>query len=305
MLVSSASLLRRAQKGRYAVPAFNINHLESLMAIMRAAEETRSPVIIQTSEGAIEYAGMEMLIAMVRVAAKTKLPMVLHLDHGKRLEILKQAIGLGYTSVMFDGSSLPYDENVRITKQIVTLAHKRDVSVEAEIGALRGIEDLVSVEARDAALTHPEQAAAFAKATGCDALAVAVGTAHGAYKFKGKTHLDFDRLKHIAKLVKQPIVLHGASGVREDVLALAKQYGAKLGEARGVLDADIKQAIKLGVCKVNIDTDLRLAFTAGIREATYAMPEVIDPRELLRPATLLMTEVAKQKMKLFGSAGKG
>jgi fructose-bisphosphate aldolase class II len=304
MLVSSKSLLVKARAKKFAVPAFNVNNLEIIKSVMAAAVAMKSPVIVQTSEGAIDYAGMDYLIAMARVAAAAKVPVVFHLDHGKDLKIIKQAIQSGYTSVMFDGSALPDKENIAKTKQVVAWARAKNVSVEAEIGVLAGIEDFVSVEAKDAALTDPEQAAAFAHATGCDALAVAIGTSHGAFKFKGKTHLDIDRLKKIAMLVNIPIVLHGASGVLEDVAQLAEHYGAKIGEARGVLDQDIVQAIKHGVAKINIDTDLRLAFTAGVREAVADMPKVIDPRKLLEPANLLMTEVAKRKMKLFGSAGR-
>ena len=304
MLIPAKPLLIEARANHYAVPAFNINNLEILKAVMAAAEELKSPVIVQTSEGAIEYAGMDYLITMVRVAASGKIPVVLHLDHGKNMNVIEQAIDSGYTSVMFDGSSLPYAENVKKTKAVVALAHPKDISVEAELGVLAGIEDFVSVEAKDAALTDPEQAAAFAKETGCDSLAVAIGTSHGAFKFKGKTHLDIARLEEIAALVKIPIVLHGASGVLEDVVKLAEHYGAKLGEARGVMDEDIKRAIEHGVAKVNIDTDLRLAFTAGIREATADMPKIIDPRKLLEPSIALMTEVAKRKMNVFGSAGK-
>lgn len=304
MLVPSTPLLKKARAKGYAVPAFNINNLEVLKSVMDAAVKMKSPVIVQTSEGAIEYAGMDYLIAMVRVAAKGKAPVVLHVDHGKNLQTIKQAIDAGYTSVMYDGSSLPNEKNIENTKKVVAWARKKGVSVEAEIGVLAGIEDFVSVEERDAKLTDPKQAADFAKQTGCDSLAVAIGTSHGAYKFKGETHLDIDRLKQISKLVKIPIVLHGASGVLEDVKALAECYGAKIGEARGVLDADIKQAIKHGVAKINIDTDLRLAFTAGIREAVSDMPKVIDPRKLLEPANLLMREVAMRKMEVFGSKGK-
>ena len=304
MLVTTKQLLVPARKKGYAVPAFNVNDLEFLKAVIDAAIKMKSPVIIQTSEGAIEYAGMNYLIAMAREAAKEKIPMALHLDHGKNLDTIKAAIKNGYSSVMFDGSSLPHDQNAKITKQVVAWARAKKVSVEAEIGALAGIEDLVSVEARDAKLTDPEEAAQFAKETGCDALAVAIGTSHGAFKFKGKTHLDIERLAKIAKLVNIPIVLHGASGVLEDVKAIAVHHGAKIGEARGVLDEDIKQAIKHGVAKVNIDTDLRLAYTAGIREAVDTLPEVIDPRKILEPAYLLMREVAMRKMKLFGSAGR-
>lgn len=304
MLVSSASLLKKARAGKYAIPAFNINDLEMLKAVIQAAVLERSPIIVQTSEGAIEYAGMDYLIAMVSVAAKSKIPVVMHLDHGKNLKTIKLAIDSGYTSVMFDGSALPYLENVRSTKQVVSWAKAKRVSVEAELGSIKGIEDLVNVQKRDAVLTNPEQAVQFVKETGCDALAVAIGTAHGAYKFKGITHLDLERLKEISKRVKLPLVLHGASGVMENVVDLAEKYGAKLGEARGVLDEDIKKAIPLGIAKINIDTDLRLAFTAGVREALHDLPTVIDPRKLLEPASLLMTEVARYKIRLFGSHGK-
>ncbi len=304
MLVPAIKILKKARAGHYAIPAFNINNLEALKAIMAAGVKLRSPLIVQTSEGAIEYAGMDYLVAMVKVAAKSPIPIALHVDHGKDLKLIKQAIQQGYTSVMFDGSSLPLKENIAKTKQVVKWARAKKVSVEAEIGAIAGIEDFVSVAEKDAHLTNPEQAASFAKQTGCDSLAVAIGTAHGAYKFKGETHLDIERLKKIAKLVTIPIVLHGASGVLEDVVKLAEYHGAKLGEARGVLDADIKQAIKHGVSKVNIDTDLRIAFTAGVREAVDQMKDVIDPRKLLQPANELMTEVAVRKIMLFKSEGK-
>ncbi|MFA6161437.1 MAG: class II fructose-1,6-bisphosphate aldolase [Patescibacteria group bacterium] len=305
MLVPAIKVLKPARERHYAVPALNINNLEALKAVIQAATKMRSPIIVQTSEGAIEYAGMDYLIAMVKVAAKAPIPVVLHLDHGKDLKIIKQAIQNGYTSVMFDGSSLPYKENVAKTKQVVAWAHAKKVSVEAEIGTIAGIEDFVSVADKDAHLTNPEQAAQFAKETKCDSLAVAIGTAHGAYKFRGETHLDIERLKKISKLVKNPIVLHGASGVMEDVVKLAEYHGAKLGKARGVLDEDIKQAIKFGVSKINIDTDLRLAFTAGVREAVDQMTTVIDPRKLLEPSIVLMREVAMKKMMLFKSEGKG
>lgn len=305
MLVSSKLLLRKARAQGFAVPAFNINNLEILKAVVEAATELRSPIIVQTSEGAIEYAGMDYLVAMARVAAQAKLPIVLHVDHGKNLKIIHEAIKRGYTSVMFDGSSLPYDQNVRSTQQVVAWARtKKDISVEAELGSIHGIEDLVNVAERDAVLTNPLQAVEFVKATKCDSLAIAIGTAHGAYKFTGETHLDLPRLKKISTLIKIPLVLHGASGVREDVVKIAEHYGAKLGAARGVLDSDIKKAIRLGIAKVNIDTDIRLAFTAGIREAVYDLPKVIDPRKLLEPAYILMRETAKNKMKIFGSAGK-
>lgn len=304
MLVTSQKLLITARRRKYAVPAFNVNDLEFLKAVMDAAVKMKSPVIVQTSEGAIAYAGMDYLIAMIRVAAQSKVPVVMHLDHGKDLKIVKQAIKNGYTSVMYDGSAFPYGKNVANTKKVARWAHAARIGVEAELGALAGIEDFVTVKEKDAHLTDPDEAVRFVRDTGCDSLAVAIGTSHGAYKFKGRTHLDIARLKRIAALVHIPIVLHGASGVREDLVALAKKYGAKLGDAHGVLDADIRPAIRAGVAKINIDTDLRLAFTAGVHEAMHDMPRVIDPRKLLEPANLLMREVAMQKMKLFGSAGR-
>lgn len=305
MLISSQKLLQKARKEGFAVPAFNVNNLEMVEAVMKAAVELKSPVILQTSEGAIEYAGMHYLIALARVAAEAKLPVVLHVDHGKNLATIKEAIKQGYSSVMIDASRLPLKENIAATKKVVAWAKTKKVSVEAEIGAIRGIEDHVSVAEAQAFLTDPKEAALFAKETGCDSLAISIGTAHGAYKFEGLPRLELTRLKEIAALVKIPLVLHGASGVREDLIDLAEHHGAKIGAARGVLDKDIKAAIKLGITKVNIDTDLRLAFTAGIREAIDALPKVIDPRKFLGPASLLMTEVARQKIKLFGSAGKG
>ncbi len=304
MLVTTKKLLAQARAKGYAIPAMNVNNLEAIKAIISAAEKMRSPVILQTSEGAIEYAGIEYLAAMIRVAASGKIPVAMHLDHGKDIRYVKLAIAHGYTSVMFDGSAFPYAKNVALTKSVVKMAHAKGVSVEAEIGTLAGIEDFVSVEEKDAHLTNPDEARKFVRDTKCDALAIAIGTSHGAYKFTGKTHLDLNRLKKIAKLVRIPLVLHGASGVREDLVKLAELHGAKLGEARGVLDQDIKAAIRLGVAKINIDTDLRIAFTAGIRESVDDLPKVIDPRKLLERSTLLMREVAMRKMKLFGSAGR-
>ena len=304
MIASLKQILVKAQRGKYAVPAFNINDLEILEAVARAAERLKSPLIVQTSEGAIEYAGMEYLVAAVEVAAKSKLPVVLHFDHGKNLSLLHQAINSGYSSVMFDGSLLPYEENVRETKKVVDWARKRGVSVEAELGAIKGVEDLVSVSAREAILTNPPQAVDFVHKTGCDALAVAIGTSHGAYKFRGNPKLDIERLKKIRRMVKVPLVLHGASGVPRDILKMAVECGADIADAKGVSDAEIKKAIKNGICKINIDTDLRLAFTAAMRCALKKDRKIIDPRKILGPAMDLMTEVAERKMQLCGSVGK-
>ncbi len=291
------------QKG-YAVPAFNFNNLETLQAIMEAAEQMKSPVILQTSEGAIKYAGMEYLLAMGTLAAKSRVPVALHLDHGRDINIIKEAIPTGYTSIMFDGSLLSFEENMKTTWRIVQWAHTKNISVEAELGAIKGIEDLVSVKDKEAALTHPDQAKMFVEKTECDALAVAIGTSHGAYKYAGKPKLDLARLKKINDLVAVPLVLHGASGVPRWLKTRAIKSGLRLGQARGVSDDLIRKAIKLGVRKINIDTDLRIAFAVGVREITSKHNDVFDPRKILGPARELMRQVVMEKMKLFGSAHK-
>ncbi|MBM5789690.1 class II fructose-bisphosphate aldolase family protein [Candidatus Parcubacteria bacterium] len=307
MLTSLSSVLAKAQRGRYAVGAFNFNNLETLQAIMGAAEAEHSPVILQTSEGALAYAGMEELAALVHLAAKkSKRPVIFHLDHGKDYALVVEAVKSGlYTSVMFDGSALPFKENVRRTKKIVEMAHQRGMSVEAEIGLIAGKEDFVSVSERDAAMTQPAQAAEFARLTQCDALAVAIGTRHGAFKMKKESSLDFHRLKLIAEATRVPLVLHGASGVPSHIKRLCTQSGCEISSAKGIPDAQIKKAVSLGICKVNIDTDLRIAFDAGIRTFLKQRPDVIDPREILKPARDLMAMVARSKMRLFGCSKKG
>lgn len=310
MLKTLKRVLAKANKGNYAVGAFNTNNLEITQAIIEAAVEMRSPVIIQTSEGAVEYAGMEYLKAIVGVAAEADVPVVFHLDHGKDLKVVKRAIDSGYTSVMYDGSALPEAENTANTKKVVGWACWKGVSVEAEIGAIAGIEDFVSVADKDAHLTRPEKALAFAKATKCDALAIAIGTAHGAFKFKGETILDFDRLKKIKELTKMPLVLHGASGISPELVdrtkAHCETFGdcARLENAHGVSDEAIRRAVSLGINKINVDTDLRIAFTAAVRETLFNDKKTIDPRKILGPAKKLIKEVVKHKMELFGSIGK-
>ena len=307
MLTSASSVLQKAQQGGYAVGAFNINNLETLQAVMEAAELETSPVIISTSEGAIEYAGMQELGVLVHLAAKkSKRPVVFHLDHGKDEDLVLRAITSGlYTSVMFDGSSLSYKENVAKTKKIVALAHKKNISVEAELGAIAGIEDFVSVEARNAHFTDPTQAQDFIRQTRCDALAIAIGTSHGAYKFSSDSKLDFKRLEQIKKIIPVPLVLHGASGIPTNIKKICLAYGCKIEKAKGISDAHIKRAVSLGITKVNIDSDLRIAFDAGVRKFLAQHPEVIDPRKILTPAKELMTKVVQQKMRLFGCAKKG
>lgn len=307
MLVTLSTILQKAKRGHYAVGAFNVNNLEMIQAIMSAAELEKSPAIISTSEGAIEYAGMDELGTLVHLAAeRSKRPVVFHLDHGKDVKLVERAIKSGwYTSVMFDGSSLPFKENIKTTKRLVEMAHKKGISVEAELGAIAGIEDFVSVEARDAHFTNPEQAAEFVEKTGCDALAIAIGTSHGAYKFKEASALDFKRLAAIRSIIKIPLVLHGASGIPANIKKICINHGCKIEDAKGVSDAHIRKAVSLGINKINIDSDLRIAFDAGVRKFLAENPEVIDPRKILGPAKELITQVVRQKMKMLGCSNKG
>lgn len=281
MLVTGKEILDKAHKEGYAVGAFNINNMEILQSVIAAAEETKSPVIIQTSEGAIKYAGIDYLSAMVHLAAqKASVPVALHLDHGTTYETIIRCIRNGWTSVMFDGSHLPLDENIAQTKEIIKIAHACGVSVEAELGRLGGIEDNISVDEKDARLTSPDEAVAFVNGTGVDYLAIAIGTAHG--KYKGEPKLDFDRLQTIKKLLDMPIVLHGASGVPEEAII---------------------KATKLGINKINIDTDVRVAFTEGVK-SVVTTSDAFDPRKICGPARENMTKVVKEKMIMFGCAGK-
>lgn len=304
MLTTTKRILSSARKGNYAVAAFNVNNMEICQAMIEAAVLMKSPIILQSSEGAIEYAGLEYLYTLMKLASKAPVPVAIHLDHGKDLDLIKEAIGIGYTSVMIDASSKQFAENISITKKVVGWAKKKGVSVEAELGAIKGIEDLVSVEEKDAFLTDPDQAAEFVRRTGCDSLAVAIGTSHGIVKFKKEPELDFVRLKEIKKRVKVPLVLHGASEVDERMLAIARKYGANLKEAKGVNDALMRQAVKYGINKVNTDTDIRLAFDAGIREVIATKPEAFDPRKILSLAKDYMREVAMERIKVLGSKGK-
>lgn len=305
MLVNLKKVLLPARKNGYAVGAFNFNNWEFIQAILSAAESAHSPVILQTSEGAVKYMGLEFVAAVAKeILKKAKVPVVLHLDHGKDLNLIKQIIKSGvYTSVMFDGSVLLYAENVKKTREVVKLAHAKNMTVEAELGVLKGKED--NVLAGKSYFTDPMQAADFVKRTGCDALAVAIGTSHGAYKFHGSARLDLSRLRAIAKLVKIPLVLHGASGVMPALLEKMKAGCEKINDcgrvagAQGVPDSQIREAIKLGVAKINIDTDLRLAFTAAVREKILTEVKMIDPREYLKQAREAVEEVVSQKIKLF------
>jgi fructose-bisphosphate aldolase class II len=304
MLVKSKHILKKAQRKGYAIGAFNINNMEILQAIVRAGIKMKSPLIIQTSEGAVSYAGMDYLTAMIAVAAKAPIPIALHLDHGKNLRLIKRAIDSGYTSVMYDGSSFSYAKNVRQTKQVVAWAKRKGITVEAELGAIAGIEGLVSVSAREAHLTNPEQAREFVRKTRCDLLAIAIGTSHGAYKYKGASRLDFKRLAEIRKKVSVPLVLHGASGVPQNLVRQINKYGGRLKNPRGVSDANIKKAIRLGIVKINTDTDLRLAFTGAVRKSLKNNPGVFDPRKILGPARDLMQKTIEHRIQIFGSKNK-
>jgi len=304
-LATNKELLTLARKGGYAVGAFNINNLEILQAIVSAGEAERSPAIIAVSEGAIQYAGMPYLISMVRTAAaQTSTPISLHLDHGKDLEVIRSCIDNGFTSVMIDGSEFEFEKNIEVTKKVVEMAKRKGVSVEAELGRLKGIEEKISVSEKEAFLTDPQAAEDFFKRAGVDALAIAIGTSHGAYKFKGEANLDFERLKEIARKVTIPLVLHGASGVPSAVLERAERFGAKLPGAKGIPDEAIQKAISLGISKINIDTDLRLSFVGALREILTTKPEEFDPRKILGPGREAIKQTVQSKMKLFGSSGK-
>jgi fructose-bisphosphate aldolase class II len=304
-LTTNEELLTRARKGGYAVGAFNMNNLEILQAIVSAGEAERSPAIIAVSEGAIQYAGMPYLISMVRTAAaQTSAPISLHLDHGKDLEVIRSCIDNGFTSVMIDGSEFEFEKNIEVTKKVVEMAKRKGVSVEAELGRLKGIEEKISVSEKEAIFTDPQAAEDFVKRTGVDALAIAIGTSHGAYKFKGEAKLDFERLKEIARKVSIPLVLHGASGVPSAVLERAERFGAKLPGAKGIPDEAIQKAIGLGISKINIDTDLRLSFVGALREILTTKPDEFDPRKILGPGREAIKQTVQSKMKLFGSSGK-
>jgi fructose-bisphosphate aldolase class II len=304
MLLTNKEILASAVAGKYAVGAFNIHNLESLQAVITATQEENSPVIVAVTPSAIKYAGLTYLAEIVKTSAQlSPVRMSLHLDHGKEIETITKCVDTGFTSVMIDGSHLDFEENITVTKKVIELAHAKGVAVEAELGRLAGVEE-ISVEEKEAILTDPEAAREFVERTKVDALAVAIGTSHGAYKFKGEPKLDFERLNEIREKVDVPLVLHGASGVPAWIIEKATKYGAQLRGAKGMPDESIKQAIGLGIAKINIDTDLRLAFTAAIREVLATTPTQFDPRKILGPARQAMKEVVRNKMRLFGSSNK-
>ncbi len=298
-LVTSKEMFKKAYEGKYAIGAFNVNNMEIIQGIVDAAKEEQAPLILQVSAGARKYAKHIYLIKLVEAAVEDSgLPICLHLDHGEDFEICKSCVDGGFTSVMIDGSKLPFDENVALTKKVVEYAHAHGVVVEAELGRLAGVEDAVKVAAKDASYTDPDQAVEFVQRTGVDSLAIAIGTSHGAYKFKGEPQLDFERLEKITNLLPGfPLVLHGASTVLPEFVAKCNKFSGEIKGAQGVPEEMLLAAGKLGVCKINIDTDLRLAMTASIREHFATNPADFDPRQYLKPAREAIKNMVKHKIK--------
>ena len=303
-LVTTKEMFEKAFQGGYAIGAFNINNMEIVQGVVAAAKAQNSAVILQVSKSALKYAHPKYLKAMVDAAVEeTGLDIALHLDHGPDLETCKECIECGFTSVMFDGSHYDYEENVAKTKEVVEYAHARGVVVEAELGKLAGVEDDVKVDAANATYTDPDQAVDFVKRTGVDSLAIAIGTSHGAYKFKGGAKLDFDRLETITKKLEDagfhnfPIVLHGASSVDQRCVAMCNEYGGKIDGAKGIPAEMLRKASSMAVCKINMDTDLRLAMTAAIRKSFGENPAAFDPRGYLGDARNLIQELVEDKIK--------
>jgi fructose-bisphosphate aldolase class II len=300
-------MFRKAYEGGYAIGAFNVNNMEIVQGITEAAKEENAPLILQVSKGARAYAKHIYLMKLIEAAViDTDLPICVHLDHGEDFEICKQVIDGGFNSVMIDGSKHPFEENVRLTKQVVDYAHERGVVVEGELGRLAGIEDAINVSEKDAAFTDPDQVEEFVKRTGVDSLAIAIGTSHGAYKFKGEARLRFDILEEVQKrLPGFPIVLHGASSVIPEFVDDINKYGGNMPGAKGVPEDMLRKAASMAVCKINIDSDLRLAMTAGIRKHFAENPGEFDPRKYLGPARENIKKIVKHKIRnVLGCSGK-
>ena len=303
-LVTTKKMFEKAFEGGYAIGAFNINNMEIIQGVVAAAKAQNSAVILQVSKSALKYAHPKYLKAMVDAAIEeTDLDIALHLDHGPDFEVCKDCIEYGFTSVMFDGSHLEYEENVAQTKKIVEYAHERGIVVEAELGKLAGVEDEVNVDAAHATYTDPDQAVDFVKRTGVDSLAIAIGTSHGAYKFKGEAKLDFDRLATITEKLEAagfhnyPIVLHGASSVDQRCVAMCNEYGGNIAGAKGIPAEMLRKASSMAVCKINMDTDLRLAMTAAVRKSFGDEPAAFDPRGYLGAGRALIQELVEDKIK--------
>ena len=298
-LVTTKAMFEKALKSDYAVGAFNVNNMEIIQGIVEAAQEENAPLILQVSAGARKYAKPAYLLKLVEAAIlDTGLDIALHLDHGEDFEICKKCVDDGFTSVMIDGSKYPLEENIRLTKEVVDYAHAHGAVVEAELGKLAGIEDNIKVDAKNATFTVPEEAAEFVAKTGVDSLAIAIGTSHGAFKFKGDPYLDFERLQEIHKLIPDtPLVLHGASTVLPEFVAKCNEYGGNIPGAQGVPEDMIRKSTQYGICKVNIDTDLRLAMTAEIRKHLIEHPADFDPRKYLAPARDAIRGMVQHKIK--------
>ncbi len=308
-IVTSTEMFKKAYEGGYAVGAFNVNNMEIIQGITEAAAETRSPIVLQVSAGARKYAKHVYLMKLIEAAeADTGIPICVHLDHGADFEVCKSCIDGGFTSVMIDGSHFDFAENIRITKQVVDYAHDHGVVVEGELGRLAGIEDDVNVSAADSSYTDPDQVEEFVRATGVDSLAIAIGTSHGAYKFKPGTDpkLRFDILEEVSKrLPGFPIVLHGASSVTQSYVETINANGGALVDALGVPEDQLRKAARMAVCKINIDSDLRLAMTAGVREFVYNNPSDFDPRAFLKPGRQNVKDLVKHKIiNVLGSNDK-
>ena len=298
-LVTSKEMFKKAYEGGYAIGAFNVNNMEIIQGITEAAMEERAPLILQVSAGARRYAKHTYLVKLVEAALEeTDLPIVLHLDHGEDFEICKACIDGGFTSVMIDGSKHDFEENIRLTKQVVDYAHERGVVVEGELGRLAGIEDDINGSEDDAIYTDPDQVQEFVERTGVDSLAIAIGTSHGAYKFKGEPKLRFDILEEVQRrLPGFPIVLHGASSVVPEFVDTINKYGGNLPGAQGVPEDMLRKAASMAVCKINIDSDLRLAMTASIRKHFAENPGDFDPRQYLKPAREAIKQLVKHKIR--------
>ena len=301
-LVPMKQVLDHAQENKYGVGAFNVNNMEQVQAIMMAAAKTKSPVIIQASRGALKYTNFVYLkhLMMAAVEDNPEIPVAMHLDHGDTLESIKKSIELGFTSVMIDASTMSFEDNIKTTKEVVDYAHGFGVSVEAELGTLGGIEEDVS---NDVQLTDPEQVKEFVERTGVDALAIAIGTSHGAYKFKAEPKLAIDLVKKVADKVKVALVMHGSSSVPAELRDKINKYGGNMSNACGVPIPSIQEAIGKGISKINVDTDSRMAVTGEIRKVFTETPEKFDPRDYLGPAREVMAELVASKMEAFGQAG--
>ena len=298
-LITTEEMFAKALNKDYAIGAFNVNNMEIIQGIVEAANIENAPLILQVSAGARKYARPAYLVKLVEAAIlDSDVDVALQLDHGEDFEICKKCIDDGFTSVMIDGSKYPFEENIELTKKVVEYAHAHGVVVEAELGKLAGVEDNIKVDARSATFTDPDEAAEFVERTGVDSLAIAIGTSHGAYKFKGEPYLDYERLKKIHSLIPNtPLVLHGASSVLREFVDRCNEFGGKIPGAQGVPEEMIREATKYGICKVNIDTDLRLAMTAEIRRVLQEKPEEFDPRKYLGPGRDAITRMVQHKIK--------